>query len=77
MNLAEKIFGPDISNVKGHSMRPRRKKNIDDTIKIPEELIRSNDAIHLAIALTYINRVMLMTAIDRTVKYRSVVPLDT
>ena len=76
VNLAEKIFGSDISTLKGRSTRPRPEVMIDDSIDIPEELIRGNESIDLAIDLIFINRVVLMTAIDRTVKYRSVVPLE-
>ena len=76
VNLAEKIFGSDISTLKGRTTRPRPEVVVDDSIDIPEELIRENEAIDLAIDLIFINRVVLMTAIDRTVKYRSVVPLE-
>ena len=77
VNLAEKIFGKDISTLKGRSTRPNPEKVIDDIIDIPEELIRKNNAIELAIDLIFINQVILMTTIDRTVKYRTVVPLDS
>lgn len=77
VNLAEKIFGKDISALKGRSTKPSPENVVDDMIEIPEELIRKNDSIDLAIDLIFINQVILMTAINRTVKFRAACPLDT
>jgi hypothetical protein len=73
---AETIYGPDISTLKGRSTRSKPRTVVDDSIEIPTELLRNKDKIELAIDLISINQVILMTTIDRTVKYRSVVPLE-
>ena len=77
VNLAEEIFGPDISTLKGRSTRPSPTTVVDDLIEIPEELKKKNRFVDLAIDIILINRVILFTSIDRSVKYRTVVPLDS
>jgi len=77
VNLAEETFGPDISTLKGRSTRPSPTTVVDDLIEIPEELKKMNQYIDLAIDIILINRVILLTSIDRSVKYRTVVPLDS
>ena len=77
VNFSEKIFGTDVSTLKGRSTRPRPPQIMDNTIEIPEELLRNNEEIDLAIDLIFINQVILLTAIDQTTRYRSTVPLDS
>ena len=76
VNLAEEIFGPDISTLKGRSTRPSPTTVVDDLIEIPEELKDKNQYIDLAIDIILINRIILLTAIDRNIKYKTVVPLE-
>jgi len=65
VNLAEEILGPDISTLKGRSTRPSPTTVVDDLIEIPEELKEKNQYIDLAIDIILINRIILLTAIDR------------
>ena len=67
----------DISTLKGRSTRPSPTTVVDELIEIPEELKKKNQYIDLAIDIILINRVILLTSIDRSVKYRTVVPLDS
>ena len=77
VNLAEEIFGPDISTLKGRFTRPSPTTVVDDLIEIPEELKKKNQYVDMAIDIIQINRDILLTSIDRSVKYRTVVPLDS
>jgi len=40
INLTEKIFGPDVSSLKGRSTRPKPNQVVDDKIEIPTELLQ-------------------------------------
>jgi len=77
VNLAEENFGPDISKVKCRSIRPSPTTVVDDLIEIPEVVKEENQYIDLAIDIILINCVILLTLIDRSVKYRTVVPLNS
>jgi hypothetical protein len=39
VNLARKAYGPDISGIKGKSMRGKPTTVVDNTVGIPEELL--------------------------------------
>ena len=76
VSIVEKIFGPDMSSLKGKSTRRKTKPVRKDNIEIPKELIMKHDDIELCMDTMYVNEWML-TAIDRTIKYQSLVPIET
>jgi len=76
INIAEKIFGPDTSTLKGKSTRRKPKVVVDDYIEIPPELIENSADIVLCMDIMYVNKQAIMTAIDKPVRYRSAVPLS-
>jgi hypothetical protein len=49
VNIAEKIFGPNMSSLKGKSTRQKSTPVQEYTIEIPEELIENNREIELCI----------------------------
>ena len=77
MTIADKIYGPDISSLKGKSTRRKPKPVKKDTIEIPKELITKNHDIDLCIDTMFMNECGMLTAIDKTVKFRSLVPMNT
>lgn len=77
VNLAEKIFGPDVSTLKGRSTRPRPTTVIEDAIEIPRELVVKNLVLESSIDIMFVNRLPFLTAIDKSIKYRSLIPLDS
>mgnify|MGYP002176679840 FL=1 len=77
INIAEKIFGPDVSSLKGKSTRQKPKTVREDLIEIPKELISQHRNIELCMDTMYVNECGMLTAIDRTIKFRSLVPIET
>jgi hypothetical protein len=77
INIAEKIFGPDVSSLKGKSPRRKPKPVRKDLIEIPKELIMKHHDIKLCMDTMYVNGCGMLTAIDRTCKYQSLVPIET
>jgi hypothetical protein len=75
VNIAEKIFGADMSSLKGKSTRRKSTPVRDDTVKIPEELIANNRKIELCIDVMCVNECGFMTTIDRTIRFRSAIPI--
>jgi hypothetical protein len=64
VNIAEKIFGPDMSSLKGKSTHRKSTPVREDTVEIPEELIANNCEIELCIDIMYFNECGFMTTID-------------
>ena len=78
MNLAEKVFGLDVSNTKGKwaKERPKAVSN-EDFIELPPELEVAGKEMELAIDVVYINRECFLHTVDRTIKEPSCVTLGT
>ena len=76
VEIAERIFGPDIAALKGKSVRRNPNQVLDDWIEIPEELREIYYDLVLCVDLMFVNGIPFLTAIDRTIRYRSVVPLE-
>jgi hypothetical protein len=76
VNIAEKIFGADMSSLKGKSTRRKSTPVREDTVEIPEELIANNRKIELCIDIMYVNECGFMTTIDRTIRFRSAIPIE-
>ena len=55
INVAEKIFGPDIGTLKGKSVRQRPPVVWQDNIEVPEEILRLDEEIILYIDNIFIN----------------------
>ena len=72
INIAQNIFGPDMATLKGKSTCKKPKPVLEDRIELPKKILDKNRKIELCIHVMYINGVGLMTAINWTIKYRSV-----
>jgi hypothetical protein len=55
VNIAKKIFGPNMSSLKGKSTRQNSTPVWEDTVEIPEELIANNQEIEPCIDIMYFN----------------------
>ena len=64
INIAQNIIGPDMATLKGKSTRKKQKPVLEDWIELPKEILEKHSRIEHGVGL--------MTAIDWTIKYRSV-----
>jgi hypothetical protein len=76
VNNAKKIFGADMSSLRGKSTRRKSTPVREDAIEIPEELISQNRKIDLCIDIMYVNKCGFMTMIDQTIQFRSALPIE-
>ena len=62
--IAEKIFGPNMSRLKGKSTRQKPKPVKEDLIEIPKELLEKHHDLELCMDTMYMNECGMLTAID-------------
>ena len=67
INIAEKIFGPAMSTLKGKTTCQTPKAVIRDEIELPDELKNMNHEVDLCIDVMYINESPFLTTIDKTI----------
>ena len=75
VDLAERIFGPDVAALKGKRTRRQPGALIDDQIQIPKEIYELHPKLKLEIDLMFMNELPMLTGIDTTVQHRSFEPL--
>jgi hypothetical protein len=75
VNIAEKIFGGDIGTLKGKSTRRRPTPVKDDLVEIPPELLEQHQDLTFCMDIMYVNGMPMLTGIDRSIRFRGLVPL--
>src|SRR6056300_1475608 len=68
--IAEKIYGPSASTLKGKRKRKTPEAVVDDWIDMPKELLEHNSTLDLCIDIIFINNVALFVSIDKAIKFR-------
>jgi NDP-sugar pyrophosphorylase family protein len=76
MIIARKIFGADMSSLKGKLTRCKSTPVREDTVKIPDKLIANNCEIEPCMDIMYVNECGFMTTIDRTIRFRNAIPIE-
>jgi hypothetical protein len=71
VQLAEKIFGPDVATLKGKSTRRRPTAVTSDSIPIPPELIAAQHDVTLCIDDMFVNGEAFFTTISKNIRYRT------
>ena len=71
IELAEKVYGPDIGSIKEKSTRSKPKQAIPQDIDLPKELVEINEDITLSVDGLNVNKVKFLTSIAHDLYYRT------
>ncbi|KAG7364548.1 reverse transcriptase RNA-dependent DNA polymerase [Nitzschia inconspicua] len=71
INLAEKIYGPDVATIKGKATRTRPIPVVNDIIEIPKELIAAQHDVEMSIDTLFVNSMPFLATISHNIKYRT------
>ena len=71
VDLAEKIFGPDIAPIKGKATQRKPMPVTSDVIEIPKELISAQHHVTLCMDGMKVNGLWFLTTISRNIYYRT------
>jgi hypothetical protein len=77
VNIAEKIFGPDVGAIKGKWTRSKPPIVKDDWVEIPSEISGIHQDLDYCMDIIHVNGKPALTGIDKSVKYRSAVPMKS
>ena len=76
VNNAEKIFGKDVAAMKGKLTRKKPNPIRVEVVEFLPEIIEQIRDLILSLDIFCVNNIPMMSSIDRTIRYRSVVPLE-
>ena len=77
VKVVEKIFGLALSSLKGKATRSKPTPVVEDTVKMSSELIEKNKEVDLCMDTMFINKQGMLMAIDWTVRFRSLIPINS
>ena len=66
------IFGPDITSLKGKSVRRKPDSFITDYVEIPREIIESRKEMEVSTEIMFINKLPFLVSISRWLKFATI-----
>ena len=76
IEIAENIFGPDLSTLKERTTGQSPKVVVGDFIEIPREMIENNQELILSMEIMFISQQALLTTIDKYIRFYGLFPLS-
>jgi len=76
VDIAVKIFRPDIGTLKGKSVRRPPNPVRENLIKVPAEIKAEHKNLMMCIDIMFVNGQPLLTAINRSIHFRLLVTLE-
>jgi hypothetical protein len=67
-----KIFGPDLTTLKGKTVRQTPPPVMTDYVQIPQEIVSLNRNVTLTINIMFVNGLPFMVSISRKIKFTTV-----
>jgi len=75
VETAKRVFGLDVGTLKGKTVRKKSPVVKNDLIEMPPEILERYQDLVLEIDCMFVNGMPMLTSIDTTIKFRSLVPL--
>ena len=72
MKNAKLIFGPDVTSLKGKSVRRKSASIITDYVEIPREILKSCKKLEVLTNIMFVNKLPLLMSISRGLKFTTI-----
>ena len=69
---AKLIFGPDITSLKGKSVRRKPASVVADYVDIPREILKSRKELEVSTDIMFINKLPFLVSISQRLKFAAI-----